>query len=74
VFAGRFGRYFKPALQKHGGHPSGQRLGCVLYAMKTKLIAFTFLALTAVFLAGCTTTETSTTTTRTREESSMYAR
>jgi hypothetical protein len=41
--------------------------------MKTNLITVALLVLTAVFLAGCGTTET-TTTTRTRETSSMYAR
>jgi len=40
--------------------------------MKTNLITFALLALAAVFLAGCGTTETTTTTTR--EKSSLYAR
>jgi uncharacterized lipoprotein YajG len=46
----------------------------ILYTMKTKFIAFTFLALAAVMFAGCTATTETTTTTRTREQSSMYAR
>jgi hypothetical protein len=47
--------------------------------MIQKLIPVTFLALAAVFFAGCastmeTTETTETTTTRPREQSSMYAR
>ena len=42
--------------------------------MTQKLIAFTFLALATVLLAGCASTTETTTTTRTREQSSMYAR
>jgi hypothetical protein len=56
---------------------SASLLQAVFGEMTQKLFAFTFLALAAVFLAGCAstmeTTET-TTTTRTREQSSMYAR
>lgn len=45
--------------------------------MTTKLIAFTFLLLTAVFFVGCAATAettTTTTTTKDRTKSSMYAR
>ena len=47
---------------------------CVMFVMKSKLIALTFLALAAVLFTGCASSPETTTTTTTREQSSMYVR
>jgi hypothetical protein len=64
----------KTLLPLHGDGGAGRYLSSMKTSLKTKLIAFTFLALGAAFFAGCTATTETATTPRTREQSSMYAR